>query len=143
MLITGRCHCGNISFALRWEPDPDAIEARACTCTFCGKHGGVWTANPGAALVVTVERPADVSRYRFGTRTAEFHICATCGVVPLVTSEIEGTLYAVVSVHAFEGVDPAIVRRAPVSFDGEAEDVRLARRQRNWIPRVEIRTAGR
>jgi hypothetical protein len=106
------------------------------------KHGGVWTASPSAALVVTVERPADVSRYRFGTRTAEFHVCATCGVVPLVTSEIDGALYAVVSVLAFEGVDPALVRRAPVSFDGEAEAARLARRQRSWIPRVEFCTAG-
>jgi hypothetical protein len=43
MLISGRCHCGNISFALDWQPEPSEIPARACTCSFCAKHGGVWT----------------------------------------------------------------------------------------------------
>jgi hypothetical protein len=43
MLISGRCHCGNISFALDWRPEPSEIPARACICSFCAKHGGVWT----------------------------------------------------------------------------------------------------
>ena len=72
-------------------------------------------------------------RYEFGTGTAEFHICSRCGVVPVVTSKIDGRLYAVVSVNAFENVEPSLLRRAPVSFEGEAEATRLARRQRNWI----------
>jgi hypothetical protein len=42
MLINGRCHCGNISFKLTWEPEPKEITARACNCSFCTKHGGVW-----------------------------------------------------------------------------------------------------
>jgi hypothetical protein len=137
MLIHGRCHCGNISFTLAWEPDPAEIPARACTCSFCIKHGGVWTSNPGGALKVAVEDPALVSKYAFGTRTAEFHVCATCGIVPVVTSRIDGRLYAVVSVNAFEDVDPSLLRRTPASFDGEGEDSRLARRQRNWIADVE------
>jgi hypothetical protein len=137
MLIHGKCHCGNISFTLAWEPDPAEIPARACTCSFCIKHGGVWTSNPGGALKVAVEDPALVSKYAFGTRTAEFHVCATCGIVPVVTSRIDGRLYAVVSVNAFEDVDASLLRRTPASFDGEGEDSRLARRQRNWIADVE------
>ena len=136
MLIHGKCHCGNIAFALTWDPDPVEIPARACTCSFCVKHGGVWTSNPAGALQVTVQDPARVSRYAFGTETAEFHICARCGVVPVVTSRIDGRLYAVVSVNAFDGVDPALVRRAPMTLDGEDTAARLARRQRNWISRV-------
>ena len=137
MLIHGTCHCGNISFALVWDPDPTEIPARACTCTFCTKHGGVWTANPRAALTVVVEETSKVSRYAFGTGTAEFHVCARCGAVPVVTSRIDDQLYAVVSVNAFEGVDPALLRHAPASFDGEETADRLARRKRNWIARVE------
>jgi hypothetical protein len=136
MLIRGRCHCGNISFSLAWEPDPATIPARACSCSFCTKHGGVWTSNPAGALVVTVEEPARVSRYEFGTKTAQFHICARCGVVPVVTSRIDGRLYAVVSVNAFENVEPALLARAPASFDGEGADSRLARRKRSWIADV-------
>jgi len=136
MLIHGKCHCGNIRFSLIWEPDPVEIPARACSCSFCVKHGGVWTSNPGGALVISIDDASLVSRYAFGTRTAEFHICARCGVVPVVTSRIDGGLYAVVSVNAFEGVDPSRLRRASASFDGEGTDSRLARRKRNWIADV-------
>ena len=137
MLINGSCHCGNISFALTWEPEPSEIPARACTCSFCVKHGGVWTSCPTGSLKVSVEEPALVSRYAFGTKTAQFHVCARCGAVPVVTSRIDGRVCAVVSVNAFDNVEPSLLRRAPASFDGESEETRLARRKRNWIPHVE------
>ncbi|APV51995.1 hypothetical protein BWI17_21390 [Betaproteobacteria bacterium GR16-43] len=138
MLIHGKCHCGNIAFSLAWEPDPAEIPARACTCSFCVKHGGVWTSNPKGVLKVSVKDPALVSNYAFGTKTAEFHTCMTCGIVPVVTSRIDGHLYAVVSVNAFEGVAPSLLRHAPASFDGEGQDSRLARRKRNWIADVQF-----
>lgn len=139
MVITGRCHCGNIGFTLDWQPEPAEISARACGCSFCVKHGGVWTSCPTGRLRVTVRRPERVSRYTFGTGTAEFHVCSDCGIVPVVTSAIEGRLYAVVSVNAFENVEAARIKRSPASFDGESEAVRLARRQRNWIGDVELK----
>jgi hypothetical protein len=139
LLIRGSCHCRNIGFSLAWEPDPAEIPARACTCSFCVKHGGVWTSFPKGALEVTVQNPALVSKYSFGTRTAEFHVCSRCGIVPVVTSLIDGRLYAVVSVHAFEGVDPRLLRQVPASFEGEGTDDRLARRKRNWIADVRFR----
>jgi len=142
MVIKGGCHCGNISFSLVWESDPAEIPARACSCSFCIKHGGVWTSNPAAALEVSVEDPSLVSRYAFGTRTAEFHICARCGIVPVVTSRIDGRLYAVVSVNAFEGVDRSLIRLASADFDGEGTDSRLARRKRNWIASVKFIEGG-
>lgn len=137
MLIEGKCHCGNISFALTWEPDPIEIPARACGCSFCTKHGGEWTSYPSGALKVTVIDASLVSKYAFGTRAAEFHTCARCGIVAIVTSRIDGNLYAVVNVNAFEGVDQSLMRRVPANFDGEERDARLARWKRNWIANVE------
>jgi len=137
VLIHGKCHCGNIAFSLTWEPDPVEIPARACTCSFCLKHGGVWTSNPGGALAVVVGDPSLVSRYEFGTRTAQFHVCTRCGVVPVVTSRIDDDVYAVVSVNALVGVDPSLLRRASSNLEGEEVESRLARRKRNWIPRVD------
>lgn len=142
MRITGQCHCTNVAFELDWRPEPQEIPARACTCSFCVKHGGVWTSCPTGSLMVTVRDPSSVSRYAFGTRTAEFHLCTRCGVVPVVTSRIDDRLYAVVSVNAFENVDASLLRRAPASFDGESEATRLARRARHWIPDVVFTTAG-
>jgi hypothetical protein len=57
--------------------------------------------------------------------------------VPVVTSLIDDKLYAVVSVNAFENVDPSLLRRAPASFEGEGVGPRLARRTRNWIAKVQ------
>lgn len=139
MVINGKCHCGNISFALTWEPDPPLIPARVCSCSFCVKHGGVWTSNPAGALMIRIDNESQVARYGFGTRTADFHVCARCGVVPLVTSLIDGQLYAVVNVNTFEGVDASRLQRAPASFEGEGEGSRLERRRRNWIARVEFK----
>ena len=139
MRIRGRCHCGNISFRLDWDPDPVEIPARSCDCTFCMKHGGTWTSYPAGRLEVAIEDPALVSRYEFGTKTATFHVCARCGIVPVVTSDLDGRTYAVVSVKAFENVDPAMLKPGPVSFEGEGVESRLARRKRNWIAEVKFR----
>jgi hypothetical protein len=138
MLINGTCHCGNISFALDWLPGPTEIPARACGCSLCTKHGGVWTSTPSGSLKIKVKEQASVSRYAFGTRTAEFHVCSRCGVVPVVTSEISGRLYAVVNVNTFDGVDASLLRRSSANFDGEGTDSRLERRARNWIGRVQF-----
>ena len=138
MLIDGKCHCGNIAFVLEWEGDPPEIPARACGCSFCVAHGGVWTSNPGSTLAVTIGNAALVSKYAFGTRTATFHVCSRCGGVPFVTSEIAGHLYAVVNVNVLQKVDEAWLRRAPASYEGEDIESRLARRKRNWIADVRI-----
>ena len=138
MVVRGKCHCGNISFSLDWNSDPSEIQVRACSCSFCVKHGGVWTSNSRGTLKIGVENPEHVSRYAFGTKTAEFHTCTRCGVVPVVTSLIDGRLYAVVNVNTFEGVEPSLLRRSSTNFDGEGTDSRLERRKRNWIADVEI-----
>lgn len=137
MIISGTCHCGSISFELDWQPEPKQIPARACSCSFCVKHGGVWTSCPTGSLKVRIKDSKQVSAYAFGTKTAEFHVCSRCGVVPVVTSTVDDHVYAVVSVNALENIDPSLLQRATVSFDGEGEGDRLARRQRNWIGRVE------
>ena len=142
MLIRGSCHCGNISFELNWFPDPTEIPARACNCSFCTKHGGVWTSLPTDSLRISIEEPERVSKYAFGTGTARFDICGCCGVVPVVTSETDGRLYAVVNVNTFNDVPRSLLRPAPVSFEDEDLESRLARRTRNWIADVRYLDAG-
>lgn len=136
MLLNGSCHCRGITYALNWEPWPAEIPARACTCSFCSKHGGVWTSCPAGSLRLSIADPARVSRYAFGTRTAEFHVCTVCGAVPVVTSRVDGRLYAVVNVNTLEGVDASLLRPATLSVGEEGEAERLARRKRHWIADV-------
>jgi hypothetical protein len=140
--FNGKCHCGNIALELEWDSSSPEIPARACGCSFCTKHGGIWTSNPKARLTVSIRAAALVSPYAFGTRTATFHVCARCGSVPIVTSEIDQHVYAVVNVNVLENVDAAWVRRASADFEGEDVQSRLARRKRNWIADVRIQESG-
>ena len=138
MLIDGKCHCGNIAFVLDWPGAPSEIVARECGCSFCVKHGGVWTSNRDAKLSVTLHSPTVVSKYAFETKTATFYVCTRCGAVPIVTSEIANHLYAVVNVNTFENLESLHLNRQSVSFEGEEQRSRLARRERNWISDVRI-----
>ncbi len=142
MLINGSCHCGNITFGLDWTPEPTEIPARACTCSFCVKRGGVWTSCPTGALEIRVRDPKLVSRYAFGSGTAEFQVCSRCGAVPVATSLINDHLYAVVSVNAFDNVEASMLRHASASFDGESNAARLERRTRSWISKVTFVRGG-
>lgn len=136
MLIHGKCHCGNIAFEFGWEPDPAEIVARACTCSFCVKHGCAWTSFPAGVLKLRTADAARVSRYTFGTHTSEFHTCTCCGVVPVVTCRIDGRLYAVVNVNTFEDCDPSLLRHVPANLEKEGKEARLDRRKCHWIADV-------
>ena len=139
--ITAACHCGNVRFNLLWPESEATIQVRECGCSFCRKHGGAWTAHRNSKLNVQIENSLRVSRYNFGTKTADFHVCTVCGVVPFVSSDIGGRQYAVVNVNTFENADRFSRVASSVDFDGEGVDSRLERRARNWIPSVRFDVA--
>ena len=140
MLISGQCRCGNISLKLEWLPEPSRIPAWACSCSFCQTHNGVWTSSPSAKLQVQIHNPTLLTRHTFDTRTAEFLICKQCEDIPVVTSEIDGRLYAVVNVHALHGISPTLLKHFQSDFDGESVEERLSRRRQNWISNVTLTT---
>ncbi|HEX4389240.1 MAG TPA: hypothetical protein VH109_11495 [Steroidobacteraceae bacterium] len=133
MTLEGGCHCGNVRLTLSGVPEGPALVARECGCSFCVKHGGLWASVPGASLVVAVAHPSEVHAYTFGTKSADFHVCRICGVVPLVTSLIDSHLYALVSVRALAGIAAASLERRAADFEGEGMPERLARRAGSWI----------
>lgn len=134
--IDGTCHCGNIRFVLRWPESEADIPVRTCGCTFCQKHGGAWTSHRRAELTISIVDQSLVSKYRFGTKTADFYICSACGVAPFVLSEINENLYAVVNVNTFESAGSLSFSSSVTNFDGEDTGSRLERRVQNWIPTV-------
>ncbi len=139
--IEGACHCGSIRFVLRWPKSEAEIPVRKCGCTFCQKHAGAWTSHPDSELLAKIDDPSSVSRYNFGTKTADFFVCRKCGVVPFVISEIDSREYAVVNVNTFNEAGSLLSSSSITNFDGEGTDDRLARRKRNWIASVQIMQA--
>jgi hypothetical protein len=140
--IRGSCHCGNIRFTLAWPDSGPTIASRACGCGLCTKHGAAWTSHPDGRFDLRIADPARVTQYRFGTKTADFHVCLTCGVIPIVTCTIEGTRYAVFNVNTFDDVDRSQLVESAADFEGETAENRLARRRRNWTPESTRETAS-
>lgn len=136
--LHGQCRCGNIRFTLACEPMPEQLPARACDCSFCTARGAAWTSIPGAALRIHVADPTRQALHRFATGTADFHICATCDDLPVVTSNIDGQLHAVVNVGTLRDLPERRLLRQPISLGDEPANVRLARRKRGWIGDVQI-----
>ncbi len=135
-VIIGSCHCRNIRYIMHWPSSAPVIAVRECGCTFCRKHGGAWTSHRDAELSIEVRDRAKVAAYRFGTATADFCVCATCGVTPFVLSEIDDVVYAVVNVNTFDDAKDFTFTSSSTDFDGEDAESRLERRRRNWIPAV-------
>ena len=132
----GGCHCGNICFWFDWPAQAENIPVRACGCSFCTKHGAVWASHPEGQFQLQITDPFQAKRNQFGTRTADIHVCANCGITPIVTRTFDGRDYAVPNINTFENVDGSMSDQSPADFDSESVGDRLARRQRNWTPRA-------
>ncbi len=132
MHYAGACHCGALKLDFHSEKSPAELGARTCQCSFCEAHGASWTSDPEGNVDITLTGP--VSRYRFGTKTADFLVCANCGVVPAVVSEIEGQLRGVIRVNCLEESAAFLAQAAPIDLDEEILDSRLDRRAKGWTP---------
>jgi hypothetical protein len=135
---SGGCHCGNIRLSFSTPLDPAAMEIRACQCSFCTRHGSRAAADPDGRLVVSVEDRGRLRVYRFGLRTADYLLCADCGVYVAAIAGQGDDATAVVIVNALD--HRALFSREPVAvwFDTETREQRLARRRSAWMP-VELR----
>ena len=134
-MYRGACHCGSIRLSFGSESDPAALSSRCCTCTFCTRHGAIWTSDADGFLEITVSDEAALSRYRFGTGTADFLICKTCGSVAVaVMEEEEKGIVAVLNTNLLEDRDAFQEGYGDISYDGEEVEDRLTRRSQRWTP---------
>ena len=136
--FSGGCHCGNIRYRLDLPVSDDSVPARACGCSFCRPRRATYTSHPAASLQAEIVDQDHLSRYQFATETAEFLLCARCGVLVFAISEINDHIYAVVNVFSFDDAEETTFEISTTDFDGETVEDRLKRRTRNWIPEVVI-----
>ena len=78
--LRGQCHCGNIEVVLTTALSPEQLRLRACTCSFCRRHRARIISDPAGQLEIVVHSDRNLSRYRFGLKTADFLLCRECGV---------------------------------------------------------------
>jgi hypothetical protein len=133
--LKGRCHCGNISIHYKTRIPPEEAALRACQCTFCRKHQARAVSDPDGQIDFRVARPADLQRYQFGLRSAQFLVCRECGVyVGAFAPEHEAARgHATLMVNVLD--DEARYGTAqPALYDAEDAQSRTARRRRVWTP---------
>jgi hypothetical protein len=133
--LTGSCHCGSLGLEFETAIAVAQLQIRADQCSFCRKHGARTTSDPNGRLLISPRDPAAVNRYRFGLETADFHVCARCGIyVAAVLLADDGSAYATVNVNCFDRVDELTQAVSPVSYEAESASERIARRCARWTP---------
>ena len=136
MTLAGRCHCGNLAVRLETRVAPERLPLRACACSFCRKHGARVTSDPDGCIEIAVREPEAAVRYRFGLRTADFLVCGRCGVYVAAVLTEGGASWATVNVNVLHEAERFVKEPEPVSYEGESESQRRARRRAKWTPAV-------
>jgi hypothetical protein len=129
----GACHCRNIEIHLESDKTARELGLRTDSCAFCNKHHALYTSDPDGAVRITIREADLVTRYRFGTRTADFLLCKTCGV--FVAAYMPESALAVINVNALDARAEFLANELKVAdFDAETLEQRLARRKARWTP---------
>jgi hypothetical protein len=82
-------------------------------------------------------------RYRFGTKTAEFLFCCSCGVTLAALCATGDGIKAVLNINTLDESDTLDFERVDSNFEGETVSARIDRRTANWIGNVILRESGR
>ncbi len=130
----GSCHCGAIR--ARFESDRLASElpVRVCGCSFCSKHRPRYTSDSAGHVAIEIESEANISRYRFGLRLADFLICRVCGVFVDAYEPGEPGL-AVLNLDVLDDASSFVAPVTPFTdYDREDAAARSSRRARAWTP---------
>lgn len=91
-------------------------------------------ADPGGAVTIRAAAPGDLVRYRFDKATADFLICARCGVYAAAVLNEDEAAWAVVNVRGLGLAAFSDMHAEPVDYSGESTTERIARRKARWTP---------
>lgn len=131
MIYHGACHCGAVRAVYETEAP---VRLRHDGCSFCASRGVKSASDPHGKLALT--SVVQLTRYRFGQRSADFLLCPTCGAY--VAAYMEGPIGPVGVINVV-GLAISELKDEPVttaSLDGESEADRIARRLAHWTPMI-------
>ena len=134
MIFAGGCHCGAVEVRFETRKAPRDWIIRACQCAFCRKVDALSTSDPDGTIEFFAHPPDALHRYRFDSRTADFLICARCGVYVGATMETPGGRLGIVNVRALHPRLDGLPAAQPMNYDGESTAQRTERRQQRWSP---------
>ena len=130
----GKCHCGAIGFHYKCAASPAQWSVRACQCRFCRAHDALSTSDPASHIVFEAPDPAQLQRYRFGLKTADFLLCRNCGVYIGAVIETPNGRFGIINTRALTPQPDNCATALPMTYDGEAVVERVVRREDRWSP---------
>jgi hypothetical protein len=99
---SGACHCGNIVVELALAAPPGSYRPRVCDCEFCRKHGAAYVSDPKGSVQIGIRETRELVKYRQGSRSADFLLCRSCGVLVAVLYDHRERLYAAINARAVD-----------------------------------------
>lgn len=133
----GACHCAAVLVTFTTRTAADALQVRACQCSFCRRQGAMTVSDPAGSVVIEAAQ-GRLNHYQFATRTASSLVCTSCGTYIAAFIEDGTKAWTAINVRglqleAFTGRTPQ-----PMVYDQETAAERTARRKLKWTP-AEIR----
>ncbi len=83
---------------------------------------------------IAIRDAEKVNRYRFGLKTADYLVCATCGVYVSAILWDGGAGWAIVNLNVLDNAPEFSQEALSVNYDAESEAERRDRRRANWTP---------
>ena len=136
--VLGGCHCGNISYVAEISNEPSVYKPRACDCNFCTSHGAAYVSDNNGSLKITIKNQSELSKYRQGSRIADFLICKNCGVLVGVCYEEHGCIYGSVNTRSSNASDGFGDKEA-ISPKQLTDEQRIKRWKDFWYSNVSIK----
>ncbi len=132
----GGCHCGNLRLTLHLTQEPAEVRLRSCGCGFCRANRTRTTSDPKGRAEIWADDWSDVSRYRFGTGTADFLLCRRCGIYLGAVTETPAGTRMVTNTNCLDDRALFVGTPTPTDHDGETVAQRVARRATMWTPTI-------
>jgi len=133
MIYTAQCHCGKIGASFETKRTPAELGVRTCQCDFCRRHGAMNISDPEGEIVIDAAA-ADLHRYRFALRTADFLICKRCGVYVAAVMGAGDNIRSTLNIAGLRVAAFLDAPQAPIDYGAETPGDRVARRRVKWTP---------
>lgn len=133
MIHTGQCHCGKLRASFDSQKTPQELGVRTCQCEFCRRVGAINISDPSGQVTIDCKE-ADVERYRFALRTADFLTCKICGVYIAAVMGEGARIVSTINVAGLRMADFLGIDEAPMDYGAETTQERIARRYQRWTP---------
>ena len=128
------CSCNNINYYFNTAVLPRVWPVRKCNCSLCSRRNDhIHCADPNGTVSYKFWDPTKVTRYRHGTRTADFLVCTNCNSYMGAVMLTDKGRFAVLNIeHLVDDLMLPEINR--LVWEGEDLRSRLARRHKTWTP---------